>query len=120
MIIRVNSTYKSNAVTDPSAFCILPIQVETDAGKVPLMRVRNPWGNQAEWKGAWSDNSREWRQLDDDTKRSMGLTFAHDGEFWMTYQDFAKHFETLEICSLGPEVLDEIADMTGARPKVSI
>jgi calpain len=24
-------------------------------GKIPLIRVRNPWGNEAEWKGAWSD-----------------------------------------------------------------
>lgn len=25
------------------------------AGKIPLLRIRNPWGNEAEWKGAWSD-----------------------------------------------------------------
>ncbi len=24
-------------------------------GKIPLIRIRNPWGNEAEWKGAWSD-----------------------------------------------------------------
>lgn len=24
-------------------------------GKIPLVRVRNPWGNECEWKGAWSD-----------------------------------------------------------------
>ncbi len=23
--------------------------------KIPLIRVRNPWGDAAEWKGAWSD-----------------------------------------------------------------
>ena len=24
-------------------------------GKIPLIRIRNPWGNEAEWNGAWSD-----------------------------------------------------------------
>lgn len=24
-------------------------------GKLPLVRIRNPWGNEAEWTGAWSD-----------------------------------------------------------------
>ena len=24
-------------------------------GKIPLVRVRNPWGNECEWRGAWSD-----------------------------------------------------------------
>lgn len=24
-------------------------------GKIPLLRLRNPWGNEAEWNGPWSD-----------------------------------------------------------------
>lgn len=24
-------------------------------GQIPMIRIRNPWGNEAEWKGAWSD-----------------------------------------------------------------
>ena len=28
--------------------------------EVKLIRVRNPWGNENEWTGAWSDNSNEW------------------------------------------------------------
>ena len=27
------------------------------SGKIPMLRIRNPWGNEAEWKGAWSDKS---------------------------------------------------------------
>ena len=31
------------------------VQIDTEDGEVQLVRVRNPWGNECEWKGAWSD-----------------------------------------------------------------
>ena len=30
-------------------------QVNATGGKVKLVRVRNPWGNEREWTGDWSD-----------------------------------------------------------------
>ncbi|EDO40193.1 predicted protein [Nematostella vectensis] len=70
---------------------------------VELVRVRNPWGNEREWKGAWGDGSSEWQLLSDYEKKSIGLTFEDDGEFWMSFDDFKKHFTTLEICMLGAD-----------------
>jgi len=79
--------------------------VDTDDGPVELVRVRNPWGSEHEWKGPWSDDSDEWGGIDDDTKEAIGLTFEHDGEFWMSYEDFKDNFQKLEICYLGPDTL---------------
>ncbi|KAK9510517.1 hypothetical protein O3M35_005286 [Rhynocoris fuscipes] len=77
------------------------------SGKIPLIRLRNPWGNEAEWNGAWSDKSQEWRFIPQSKKEEIGLTFENDGEFWMSYRDFAKYFTRLEICNLNPDSLTE-------------
>jgi calpain len=86
---------------------LVDIQTSRMKGKIPLVRVRNPWGNECEWKGAWSDKSQEWKLIPDTDRQKMGLIFSDDGEFWMSFQDFSKNFQKLEICNLGPESLNE-------------
>lgn len=71
--------------------------------EVHLVRVRNPWGNEREWEGAWGDKSSEWRKLSESDKRNMNLSFEDDGEFWMDFDDFVRYFDKLEICHLGPD-----------------
>ena len=80
-----------------------------------LLRIRNPWGNEDEWKGAWSDRSPEWGCLSDSEKRQLNLNFEGDGEFWMNFQDFKHNFQKLEICNLGPDSLT--SDSLGGKQK---
>ncbi|XP_028027619.1 calpain-B-like isoform X6 [Bombyx mandarina] len=84
------------------------VDIETPgrAGKIPLLRLRNPWGNEAEWNGPWSDKSPEWRYIPESEKEELGLTFDDDGEFWMSFKDFVNHFSRVEICNLNPDSLD--------------
>ncbi|XP_026743608.1 calpain-A-like isoform X6 [Trichoplusia ni] len=84
------------------------VDIETPgrSGKIPLLRLRNPWGNEAEWNGPWSDKSPEWRFIPESEKEELGLTFDDDGEFWMSYKDFVNHFSRVEICNLNPDSLD--------------
>ncbi|XP_034934103.1 calpain-A isoform X3 [Chelonus insularis] len=92
------------------------IATPNTSGKIPLLRLRNPWGNEAEWNGPWSDGSPEWRFIPDHEKEKLGLTFDIDGEFWMSFQDFKTYFTSLEICNLNPDSLTE-DDLNSGKKK---
>jgi len=34
---------------------LVDIETPRVRGKIPLLRIKNPWGNEAEWKGSWGD-----------------------------------------------------------------
>lgn len=105
-----------NGLVKGHAYSITGVRViDGPRGRTPLLRIRNPWGNAQEWNGAWSDNSSEWNSIPEDVKKDMGLTFAHDGEFWMSFDDFMRNFEKMEVCNLGPDVQDEVFEMTGVK-----
>uniref|UniRef100_H3CHJ6 calpain-2 n=1 Tax=Tetraodon nigroviridis TaxID=99883 RepID=H3CHJ6_TETNG len=68
-----------------------------------LVRMRNPWG-QVEWTGAWSDGSSEWDNVQGDCPHAN----AEDGEFWMSFNDFCRHYSRIEVCTLTPDtILDD-------------
>ncbi|BFG05415.1 calpain-A [Drosophila madeirensis] len=95
--------------------CFIDIVTPNRQGKIPMIRMRNPWGNEAEWNGPWSDSSAEWRYIPEDQKQEIGLTFDRDGEFWMSFQDFLQHFDRVEICNLSPDSLTEDQQNSGKR-----
>ncbi|KAK6741723.1 hypothetical protein RB195_009537 [Necator americanus] len=113
---RVWEAKMSNGLVKGHAYSITGMRIVNGPnGQECLLRIRNPWGNEQEWNGPWSDNSREWRSVPDNVKEEMGLRFDHDGEFWMSFEDYMRNFEKMEICNLGPDVMDEVYQMTGVR-----
>lgn len=66
-----------------------------------LVRMRNPWG-QVEWTGAWSDGSSEWNSVDPSERPNAN---KEDGEFWMSFSDFLRHWSRIEICTLTPDTI---------------
>ncbi|XP_051953604.1 calpain-5-like [Xyrauchen texanus] len=67
--------------------------------KLSMIRMRNPWG-QREWNGAWSDSSEEWKRVSKSERERLGVTVEDDGEFWMDFEDFCKHYTDLILCRL--------------------
>lgn len=98
--LRAGHAYSVTAVREITAPSIR-------GGKVQLIRMRNPWGNQYEYSGDYCDRSDAWKNIPEKDKKEMGLTFENDGEFWMTYEDFLKNMDTLEMCNLCPDSLGE-------------
>jgi len=84
---------------------VVKAEIDTSrvSGLIPLVRVRNPWGDRQEWRGTWADGAREWNFIPDQEKERMGLNFDNDGEWWMSYRDFAANFDQFEMCSISPD-----------------
>ncbi|CAL8399757.1 unnamed protein product [Boreogadus saida] len=66
---------------------------------IPLIRMRNPWGK-IEWRGDWSDSSDQWKTVGDMERANLGITVEDDGEFWMAFTDWCKHFSESDVCRL--------------------
>ncbi|XP_061430956.1 LOW QUALITY PROTEIN: calpain-5-like [Lethenteron reissneri] len=69
------------------------------AERLNMIRMRNPWGEK-EWNGAWSDGSEEWARVNKGEREKLGVTVSDDGEFWMTFDDWCKHFTDLVVCRI--------------------
>ncbi|KAM9847666.1 calpain-2 catalytic subunit-like [Aulostomus maculatus] len=107
--IEITSAYETEAVTARKlvkghAYSVTGAEEVHFRGRlVQLVRIRNPWG-EVEWTGPWSDGSGEWSYVSGDEKSKLNHV-SEDGEFWMSYSDFLKHFSKLEICNLTPDAL---------------
>ncbi|CAK9301675.1 unnamed protein product [Gordionus sp. m RMFG-2023] len=106
---RIMEAKLPNGLIKGHAYSITDVKmVETKQGKVCLIRMRNPWGNEAEWNGPWSDKSSEWQYTSAEERQRLGLVFKADGEFWMSLKDFMSNFQKIEICHLTPEACEAI------------
>lgn len=86
----------AQGIVQGHAYALLAV-LEVDGFQ--LVQLRNPWGD-TEWKGAWSDGSREW------TPRIMTkvkYVDADDGTFFMEFSDFVHHFEHVYVCRVFDE-----------------
>ncbi|KAK7369224.1 hypothetical protein VNO80_11259 [Phaseolus coccineus] len=87
----------SSGIVQGHAYSILQVR-EVDGHK--LVQIRNPWANEVEWNGPWSDSSPEWS---DRIKHKLKhVSQSKDGIFWMSWQDFQIHFRSIYICRIYP------------------
>lgn len=90
-----------------------------------LVKLRNPPGDHAEWRGDWGDDSDLWtRRL----KKKLGWTDEDDNTFWMSFDDFCNAFRCLFVCKYyDPDrwctytmnsAFDEAQETSGGLPTV--
>uniref|UniRef100_A0A8P4G2A7 Calpain 2, (m/II) large subunit b n=1 Tax=Dicentrarchus labrax TaxID=13489 RepID=A0A8P4G2A7_DICLA len=66
------------------------VEVKYRGRQEKLVRMRNPWG-QVEWTGAWNCPHAN----------------AEDGEFWMSFNEFLRHYSRIEVCTLTPDAIED-------------
>ncbi|KAI1178079.1 hypothetical protein F4777DRAFT_576384 [Nemania sp. FL0916] len=72
--------------------------VEKDGRR--LLLLKNPWGK-GEWKGAWSDGSKEWTA---EWLTKLNHRFGDDGNFWISYSDLLRKYQAFDRTRLfGPD-----------------
>ncbi|KAL5708598.1 Calpain-type cysteine protease dek1 [Ranunculus cassubicifolius] len=87
----------SSGIVQGHAYSLLQVR-EVDGHK--LIQVRNPWANEVEWNGPWSDTSPEW--TDRMRHKLKHVPQSKDGIFWMSWQDFQIHFRSIYVCRIYP------------------
>ncbi|XP_071726468.1 calpain-type cysteine protease DEK1 [Rutidosis leptorrhynchoides] len=87
----------SSGIVQGHAYSLLQVR-EVDGHK--LVQIRNPWANEVEWNGPWSDSSHEW--TDRMKHKLKHVPRAKDGIFWMSWQDFQIHFRSIYVCRVYP------------------
>ena len=91
---------------------------EEKSSKLPrLLKIRNPWGNTFEWRVSLEPAKRmanqkcfQGRWSDEDIRANSSLSWEEQGqlvtgvgEWWMSYEDWARCFTHLTICHPEPE-----------------
>ncbi|XP_008787933.1 calpain-type cysteine protease ADL1-like [Phoenix dactylifera] len=87
----------SSGIVQGHAYSILQVR-EVYGHK--LVQIRNPWANEVEWNGPWSDSSLEW--TDRMKHKLKHVPQSKDGIFWMSWQDFQIHFRSIYVCRVYP------------------
>ena len=106
----------SSGIVQGHAYSVLQVR-EVDGHR--LVQIRNPWANEVEWNGPWSDSSPE---RSDRMKHKlkhvlqvlslvtypfalkyvcvliMRVQQSNEGIFWMSWQDFQIHFRSVYVC----------------------
>ncbi|CAK9135390.1 unnamed protein product [Ilex paraguariensis] len=87
----------SSGIVQGHAYSLLQVR-EVDGHR--LVQIRNPWANEVEWNGPWSDSSPEW--TDRMKHKLKHVPQSKDGIFWMSWQDFQIHFRSIYVCRVYP------------------
>jgi hypothetical protein len=85
---KMEKHYADHGLSIDHAYSLL--RVRQPRKDLRLCMIRNPWGNEKEWNGAWSDDSSLWTP---ELQKEVGFYKGEDGVFWMCWEDVIKFFD---------------------------
>ena len=87
----------TNGLIDNHAYSILECANNVAGTGVHMIQVRNPWGGARGGmieKGMFNTTGAGWKKYPQ-IKKALNPLFADDGVFWLTMEEFFKHYETI-------------------------
>ncbi|KAG0346385.1 hypothetical protein BG004_001849 [Podila humilis] len=92
-ILRADPSAERHGILPGHAYSALSTAVVNEER---LVQIRNPWGA-VEWNGEWSDDSEKWTP---EAIEQLKHLEKDDGKFWMSYHDFLRVFDMIDICRI--------------------
>mmetsp|Transcript_95964 Transcript_95964/g.248142 ORF Transcript_95964/g.248142 Transcript_95964/m.248142 type:complete len:526 (+) Transcript_95964:60-1637(+) len=80
------------------AYTVITCLNDAAGTKFDLIKVRNPWGKGEFASGMWSDDGPGWKNYPE-VARICKPVKANDGVFWLSKDEFFKHFKTIYLCA---------------------
>eukprot|EP00933_Yihiella_yeosuensis_P081675 TRINITY_DN95339_c0_g1_i1.p1 TRINITY_DN95339_c0_g1~~TRINITY_DN95339_c0_g1_i1.p1 ORF type:complete len:394 (+),score=78.53 TRINITY_DN95339_c0_g1_i1:102-1184(+) len=92
-------TERRDGLVEGHAYSILQVlTITAESGEhLALVQFRNPWGNDKEWNGAWSDNWPLWSRYSK-IKKVIRPSTEDDAIFWMCWDDVQRIFTEIFVC----------------------
>tara|TARA_Y100000389_G_scaffold204553_1_gene257936 strand:+ start:2202 stop:3869 length:1668 start_codon:yes stop_codon:yes gene_type:complete len=87
---------RSDGLIERHAYSLISVYSDK---KYKMIQLRNPWGNNHEWNGDWSDKSSKWNN-NPELKEKLMWSNKPDGLFWMSWTDFNKIFHDVQIAAI--------------------
>lgn len=89
--------YEKQGIATGHAYSIVKV-IEVEGNK--LICVRNPWADETEWKGRFSDSSSLWTNS---LKQVVGFQDKNDGMFYMEIDHYVKAFSCTDFCKINDD-----------------
>eukprot|EP00635_Sarcinochrysidales_sp_CCMP3193_P004963 CAMPEP_0118899356 /NCGR_PEP_ID=MMETSP1166-20130328/5946_1 /TAXON_ID=1104430 /ORGANISM="Chrysoreinhardia sp, Strain CCMP3193" /LENGTH=824 /DNA_ID=CAMNT_0006838483 /DNA_START=1 /DNA_END=2475 /DNA_ORIENTATION=- len=89
---------RTDGLVERHAYSLIAVK-EVASRNVKLVQLRNPWGNDREWNGPWSDGAPEWDTYPD-VNAALDYEPRDDGLFWMSWDDFHSTFDGVQVAAI--------------------
>jgi len=76
-----------------------------------LYKIRNPWGQDAGFAGAWNDNSALWTA--DVIAQTTFVKDSNDGDIWVEDKEFVQGFSSFSVAYYNDNFVNSRVEITG-------
>ena len=86
---------REDGLVERHAYTMIQIYHNED---IKLIQLRNPWGNNYEWNGDWSDTSSKWKE-NPEIALKLHWNNDPDGLFWIDWNHFVNIFHDIQVAA---------------------